>query len=232
MENFRHVVPVVSGKGGVGKSTVAVNLAVSLGQLGVKTALVDADFYGPSVPLLMGYQGGIAMTPEGMLTPAHGFGIEFMSIGLLLRGGPQPVIWRGPMLHKMIDKLFNKVAWYQADICIVDMTPGTGDAALSLSELVPLNGALVVTTPQEVALSDVRKVIGMLEKLAIRLVGIVENMAGFYLPGGECVDIFGAGGGEKLAQEYKSKVLAQIPIEPSIRESGDRGVPAASVEGS
>ena len=218
---------VVSGKGGVGKSTVAVNLAVALALRGQKTALIDADFYGPSIPTLLG--GGRAEGgPDGKIKPPEKFGLKYISIGFFLEKQDDAVIWRGPLFNKALRQLFEDVAWGDVDHCIVDMPPGTGDAPLSLSALIPISGALVVTTPQEVALADVRKSINMLAKLNIDVLGIVENMSGFVAPDGAKHDIFGAGGGEKLARRLNVPLLATLALDPRIRQSCDEGIPAAA----
>lgn len=223
---MRQIVPVISGKGGVGKSTVAVNLAIALAKTGAKVALIDSDFYGPSIPLLMG-GGEVHPDHEGRLIPPYKFGIKYISLGFFLKSPSDPVIWRGPMFNKALVQLFNDVNWGEVDYCIVDMPPGTGDAQLSLSQAVPLAGAVVVTTPQEVALADVRKAINMLRKVNVDILGIVENMAGFKMPDGSIQHIFGEGGGARTAKEFGVPLLAQIPLDPRIREGGDAGTPAA-----
>ncbi len=223
---MKYIVPIISGKGGVGKSTVAVNLAVALGQLGNKIALIDCDFYGPSVPILMG-GGSVEVDHEGKLIPPMKHGIKYISLGFFLQNPDDPVIWRGPMFNKALNQLFKDVSWGDVDICIIDMPPGTGDAQISLTQMMQLTGAVVVTTPQEVAMADVRKAIGMLQKVNVPVLGLVENMAGFQAPDGKLYDIFGSGGGEKLSAKYGVELLASIPIDPSIRIGGDSGTPAA-----
>lgn len=224
---MRQIVPVISGKGGVGKSTVAANLAVALARSGAKVALIDADFYGPSIPTMFG-GGKIAIADDERLIPPEKFGVKYISLGFFLRNPDDAVIWRGPMFNKALTQMFNDVKWGQVDYCIVDMPPGTGDAQLSLTQLVKAAGAVVVTTPQEVALADVRKAINMLEKVNVGILGIVENMAGFVAPDGSHHDIFGAGGGAKLAEKFGVPLLAQIPLVRDIRTSGDQGVPIAT----
>ena len=224
---MRNIVPVISGKGGVGKSSVAVNLAISLANTGAKVALIDCDFYGPSIPTLMG-GGQVIPDHEGKLIPPAKFGVKYISLGFFLQNPDDPVIWRGPMFNKALVQLFNDVSWGDVDYCIVDMPPGTGDAQISFSQTIQSAGAIVVTTPQEVALADVRKSINMLSKVNIPVLGIVENMAGLKLADGSIQYIFGQGGGEKLSEMFKAPLLAQIPIEISIREGGDNGLPVAT----
>lgn len=223
---MRNIVPIISGKGGVGKSTVAVNLAIALAQTGAKVALIDCDFYGPSIPTLMA-GGHVQPDHEGKLIPPSKFGVKYISLGFFLQNPDDPVIWRGPMFNKALTQLFNDVSWGAVDYCIVDMPPGTGDAQLSLSQAVKLAGAIVVTTPQEVALADVRKSINMLSKVNVDVLGIVENMSGLLMPDGSMQYIFGSGGGEKTAKQFNVPLLTQIPIEVAIREGGDKGEPAA-----
>lgn len=224
---MKHIIPVVSGKGGVGKSTVAVNLAIALGKMGAKVALIDADFYGPSIPTLL---GGGEITPDSdeKLIPASKFGIKYVSIGFFLSNPDDPVVWRGPMFTKALQQLFSDVKWGDIDYCIVDMPPGTGDAQLSLAQMVKLSGAVVVTTPQEVAMADVRKMINMLEKVNVPVYGLVENMAGYTTETGKKVNIFGEGGGELLAKNFNLPLLSSIPIDLKIREGGDSGKPAGT----
>jgi len=223
---MRHIVAVVSGKGGVGKSTLAVNLAVALAKTGAKVALIDSDFYGPSVPTLMG-GGEVKPDHEERLIPPVKYGVKYISLGFFLANKDDAVIWRGPMFAKALQQLFQDVSWGEVDYCIVDMPPGTGDAQLSLTQMVKLAGAVVVTTPQEVALADVRKAINMLHKVNVDVLGIVENMSGFVTPDGSRYDIFGAGGGENLARTLNVPLLAKIPIDQMIREGGDNGEPIA-----
>jgi ATP-binding protein involved in chromosome partitioning len=224
------IVPVISGKGGVGKSTVAVNLAIALARTGAKVGLIDSDFYGPSIPTLMG-GGQVIPDHEERLIPPEKFGVRYISLGFFLRHPDDAVIWRGPMFNKALHQMFEDVSWGALDYLVVDMPPGTGDAQLSLSQLVTLAGAVVVTTPQEVALADVRKAINMLKKVNVEVLGLVENMAGLPLPDGTTLPIFGSGGGAKTAQDFGVPLLAQIPIDLSIREGGDRGEPVAAGSG-
>ena len=227
--SMKHVVAVASGKGGVGKSTVAANLAVALAAppYSLKVALIDVDFYGPSIPTLMG-GGEIRVDHEERFIPPLKWGVKYISIAFFLKNPDDPVIWRGPMFGKGIAQLFQDVQWGEVDICIVDMPPGTGDAQLSLAQGVQLKGAVLVTTPQEVSLIDVRRALNMFRRVNVPVLGIVENMAGFTTPNGEHIDIFGSGGGATLAEQYGVPMLASIPIDLSIREGGDIGRPIAS----
>lgn len=220
------IIPIISGKGGVGKSTVAANLAIALAKTGASVALIDGDFYGPSVPTLFG-GGQVIPDHEEKLIPPVKYGIKYISLGFFLPHPDEAVIWRGPMFNKALNQLFHDVSWGQVDYFIVDMPPGTGDAQLSLAQLVTLEGAVVVTTPQEVALADVRKAINMLAKVNVSVLGLVENMSGFVAPDGTRYDIFGSGGGEALAKGFNIPLLAQIPLIPAIREGGDAGTPVA-----
>lgn len=231
---MKKIIAVGSGKGGVGKSTAAVNIAVALanqtyeGARPLKVALVDVDFYGPSVPTLMGAKlDGTELKvdhQEKFIAPmAHG--VKYISIAFFLKKNDDPIIWRGPMFGKAIAQLFQDVSWGDVDVCIVDMPPGTGDAQLSLAQGIKLNGAVLVTTPQEVALSDVRRALNMLKKVEVPVLGVVENMSGFRMPSGESIDIFGKGGGQSLAQQYGVRFLGEVPLELSVREGGDSGKP-------
>lgn len=224
------IIAVASGKGGVGKSTVAVNLAVALAsrkENPLRVALVDVDFYGPSVPTLMG-GGEIRVNEAERLIPAEKWGVRYISIAFFLRNDDDPVIWRGPMFGKAITQLFQDVDWGPIDVCVVDMPPGTGDAQLSLAQLVKLDGAVVVTTPQEVALADVRRAISMFGKVNVPVLGIIENMNGFVTPSGERFDIFGSGGGTSLAERYQLPLLGSLPIDMALRLGGDQGKPIAA----
>lgn len=231
---MKQIVAVASGKGGVGKSTIAANLAVALAnnpKKPLQVALIDVDFYGPSVPTLMG-GGKLSVDHEEKFIPAKAFGVKYISISFFLKNPDDPIIWRGPMFGKAITQLFEDVNWGEVDICVVDMPPGTGDAQLSLSQLVKLDGALLVTTPQEVALTDVRRAINMFRKVNVPVLGVVENMAGFTAPDGSVHHIFGQGGGEALATQYETEYFGSLPIDVAIREGGDSGKPAASDVGS
>ena len=210
----KNTIAVASGKGGVGKTTVAVNLAVALARDGARVGLLDADITGPNVPLMMGTSGAHVTGTGGRVNPVASHGVQMMSIQYFLTGDA-PVIWRGPLIHSAIQQFLRDVEWGELDYLVVDLPPGTGDAALSLSQLIPLTGAVVVTTPQEVSLADARKAIAMFDKVNVRTLGVVENMSGFICPDcGSEHDIFGSGGGEKIARELELDVLARIPLEP------------------
>lgn len=224
IEGIRHIIAVSSGKGGVGKSTVAVNLAVSLARMGARTGILDTDVYGPNVPIMMGGQD-MPMAKGNILIPPVYHGVKTMSIGLL-NPGDKAVVWRGPMLHSAVNQFLRQVEWGELDYLVVDMPPGTGDVQLSLAQMVSIAGAVLVTTPQEVALSDVRKAYNMFDQLHVPILGIVENMSYFECPNdGEKFFIFGNGGGEALAERYDVPFLGAIPIAVNIREGGDLGVP-------
>ena len=211
--HIKNVIAVGSGKGGVGKSTVATNLALALHQQGLKVGLLDADIYGPSVPMMLGVCGEEPQAnQEGGILPIEAHGIKTMSIGFIAKE-TQAIIWRGPMIHKMLDEFISRVAWGELDYLIVDLPPGTGDAQLSLSQLIPLTGAVVVTTPQEVALADVRRAVQMFKKVEIPLLGVIENMSYYSCPTcHERADIFSSGGGEKAARLWETKFLGGIPL--------------------
>lgn len=219
-----HIIAIFSGKGGVGKSTVSVNIAVAMAQQGARVGLFDADVHGPNIPTLMGLREP-PLVKDGKLVPIFQYGVYAMSIGLLVGGG-DPLIWRGPMISKAINELLESTAWPELDYLIVDMPPGTGDAQLGLAQDVTLSGAIAVTTPQEVALSDVRRGIGAFAKLNVPIIGIIENMAYYLCPKcGHKEYIFGQGGGQAEAQRQHISFLGQIPLDPKLREGGDAGIP-------
>jgi ATP-binding protein involved in chromosome partitioning len=258
--DIKHIVAVSSGKGGVGKSTVAVNIACALAKTGAKVGLLDCDVYGPDIPMMMGLTGEpeVAMGPNGpedrRLKPKERHGVKTMSIGYLLEED-KPVVWRGPMVHKLIEQFLSQVQWGALDYLIVDMPPGTGDAQLSLAQIVPLSGCVLVTTPQAVSTFDVAKAITMFRQVKVDILGIVENMAGYTIEGKidgaaagtkvslatggktvelatdsegrfrTVVDIFGKGGAERLAQRYGFPLLGQVPLNPVVRVGGDGGDP-------
>ena len=222
----RNAVAVASGKGGVGKSTVATNLAVALAMKGARVGLLDADIYGPNIPIMMGVHERLrARAPSGKLLPLESYGVQLMSIGFLI-DPKEPMIWRGPMLDKAIRQFLNDVEWGNLDYLIVDLPPGTGDAQLSLSQALPLTGAVIVTTPQDVALADVRRGMAMFVKVEVPLLGVVENMS-YFVCGhcGEQTDIFGRGGGERISREKNVPFLGQVPLDPLVRQGGDAGQP-------
>lgn len=221
-----HVVAVASGKGGVGKSTVASNLAVMLGKMGFRVGLLDADIYGPSVPILFGIHDKPLIDPhKNVIVPFERHGIKVMSLGFVL-DVDTPVIWRGPMVMKAIEQLLGDVAWGELDYLIVDMPPGTGDAQLTLTQKVPLSGAVIVTTPQDVALIDARKGLAMFRKTHVPVVGIVENMSGFVCPHcGETTHIFKHGGGQRTAELLETAFLGAVPLDPAVVLGGDSGTP-------
>jgi len=221
---IRRVVAVASGKGGVGKSTVSVNLACALQRLGIKVGLLDCDIYGPSIPLMMGINSRPTLSDDQKMVPPSNHGVKLMSMGFLL-DGDQPVIWRGPMIMKTIQQFISSVEWGELDFLLVDLPPGTGDAQLSLCQTVPLDGGIIVTTPQEASLGVVRKGIAMFRKVNVPILGLVENMSYFTTPGGERVEIFGHGGGRTEAARQNVPFLGEVPLFTEIREGGDRGIP-------
>ncbi|MEA2626841.1 MAG: ATP-binding protein involved in chromosome partitioning [Candidatus Binatota bacterium] len=220
----RRILAVSSCKGGVGKSTVAVNLALALKERGAKVGLLDADIYGPSVPMMMGVDARPRMA-SGKVEPIDRYGVSLMSMGFFL-DDKSPVIWRGPMVMGAIRQFLRDVEWGELDDLIVDMPPGTGDAALTLAQQVPLSGAVIVTTPQEVALQDVERGIAMFRQVSVPVLGVVENMAYYVCPEcGEREDVFGSGGGDELSRLFRVPVLAQLPLVPEVRQGGDDGRP-------
>ena len=225
----KNIIAVGAGKGGVGKTTVAVNLAMALSRRGSRVGILDGDLYGPNVPIMLGLQ--TQLTTDGRkIVPAEKHGLQVVSMGFLT-GDDAPVIWRGPMLHGAIQQFFREVAWDDLDYLVVDMPPGTGDVALSLAQTVPVSGAIVVTTPQVVSLADSRRAVRMYQKLNIKTLGIVENMSYFACPGcGRESDIFGRGAAAGLAQDLGVPFLGSIPIYQPVREGGDRGEPIVIAE--
>ncbi len=220
---IRNAIAVASGKGGVGKSTVAVNIAVVLAQSGARVGLLDADIYGPNVPTMM----GVTRLPppvHGKLIPATAYGVKMMSIGFLVKPD-QPLIWRGPMLHSAIRQFLTDVDWGELDYLVVDLPPGTGDAALSLAQSLPLSGGVIVTLPQQVSLDDARRGLEMFRQLDVPVFGVVENMSYLELPDGSRMDVFGSGGGQRLAEEAGVPFIGAIPMDPAVRVGGDNGKP-------
>jgi len=225
IEGIRNIIAVSSGKGGVGKSTVAVNLAVSLALNGARVGIMDIDVYGPNVPIMLGASAARPEVEVNKLVPIEAYGVKLMSMALL-QPGDKPMIVRGPILHGLVKQFLSDVKWGELDYLIVDMPPGTGDVQLSLAQLVPVQGAVLVTTPQDVAIADVRRALRMFETVAIPILGIVENMSYFVAPDtGIRYNIFGEGGGEKLAAMYHVPLLGSIPLGIEVREGGDSGVP-------
>lgn len=222
----QHLIAVGSGKGGVGKTTVAVNLALSLKALGRRVGLLDADVYGPNVPLMMGTQE----TPRGVaerIRPVESHGVKLMSMGFL-NPGDKPLVWRGPMLHSVIQQFLRNVEWGELDYLVIDLPPGTGDVALSLIQTAPLSGAVVVTTPSDVSLEDARKAVNMFQQVRVPILGMVENMSYLIAPGsGERIDVFGHGGGKRTAEAMKIAFLGELALDPEVRIGGDSGKPVS-----
>ena len=225
LPGVENIIAVSSGKGGVGKSTVAVNLAAGLADMGASVGLFDADVYGPNVPRMVESDERPQATPDETIVPPERFGMKLMSMAFLV-GEEDPVIWRGPMIHKLITQLVEDVEWGRLDYMIVDLPPGTGDTQLTLLQSVPISGSVIVTTPQEVALDDARKGLRMFGKHDTPVLGIVENMSGFKCPDcGNVHDIFGSGGGQRFADENELPFLGELPLDPDVREGGDTGQP-------
>ena len=224
---IRNAVAIASGKGGVGKSTVAVNVSVALAQSGARVGLLDADIYGPNIPTMMGVDR-LPPSNKDKLIPAEAYGVKVMSIGFLVKPD-QPLIWRGPMLHSAIRQFLSDVEWGELDYLIIDLPPGTGDAALSLTQSLPLSGGIIVTLPQMVSLEDARRGMEMFRQLNVPILGVVENMSYLELPDGTRMDIFGTGGGERLAKEGDVPFIGTIPIDAQVRAGGDNGNPVVVV---
>ncbi|MBK8550516.1 MAG: Mrp/NBP35 family ATP-binding protein [Ignavibacteria bacterium] len=227
LPGIKNTIAVASGKGGVGKSTVAVNLAVALAKEGANVGLIDADIYGPSIPLMFGLKGkpGVTMAGEkNKLVPMEKYGVKVMSIGFLMEEGTA-VVWRGPMASSALKQFMSDVVWGKLDYLLFDMPPGTGDIQLTLSQTIPLTGAIIVTTPQEISLTDARKGYVMFQKVNVPTIGIIENMSYYQTPEGSREYIFGKGGGRKMSEEFKVKLLGEIPINTNIRIGGDEGIP-------
>src|SRR5712664_4076596 len=225
----KNLVAVASGKGGVGKTTVAVNLALALAKMGHKVGLLDADVYGPNVPIMLGSTQEPMATPQQRIIPVDAQGVKMISMGLL-NPGDKPVIWRGPMLHSVITQFLRSVEWGELDYLVIDLPPGTGDVQLTLIQTVAVTGAVVVTTPSLVAVADVRKAIEMFRQVNVEVLGVVENMSSFACPHcGKAIDIFGHGEGAKTALAYGVPVLGEIEIDPRIRIGGDTGKPVAAL---
>src|SRR5512140_3365312 len=222
-----NIIAVGSGKGGVGKTTLAVNLALALARLGNRVGLLDADIYGPNVPLMLGTSEAPHVVGDNRIVPPERYGIKMISVGLL-NPGDKALVWRGPMLHSVIKQFLGQVEWGELDYLIVDLPPGTGDVVISLTQTVPLMGAVVVTTPSDVSLQDARKALEMFSQVKVDIIGIVENMSYFVCP--HCnheIDIFSKGGGSRLAEQFGVPFLGAIALDPSIRQGGDAGHPVA-----
>ena len=215
-----------SGKGGVGKTTVSVNLAVALSKLGHKVGLIDADIYGPNVPMMLGATRQPNIVGENQIEPVEAHGIKFISIGLI-SPGDKPMVMRGPMLHQIIRQFLTQVQWGELDFLLVDLPPGTGDVVISLVQTVPLTGAVVVSTGSSVALQDARKALEMFHQVNVEVLGLIENMSQMTLPDGTVIDVFGAGATKQTAKQYNLAFLGSVDLDPAVREGGDRGLPAA-----
>ncbi|WP_263378546.1 Mrp/NBP35 family ATP-binding protein [Granulicella paludicola] len=226
LPGIQHVIAVGSGKGGVGKTTVAVNLAISLAKLGHRVGVIDADIYGPNVPTMLGQTRQPNILEGNMIEPLVGHGVKFISMALI-SPGDKPMVMRGPMLHQIIRQFLQQVLWGELDYLVVDLPPGTGDVVISLVQTVPLTGAVVVSTGSSVALQDARKALEMFHQVNVEVIGLVENMSQMTLPDGTVLDVFGAGSTEQTAKQYKLPFLGSIDMDPAVREGGDRGLPAS-----
>jgi ATP-binding protein involved in chromosome partitioning len=228
LPNVKNVIAVASGKGGVGKSTVSVNLAVALAQAGARVGLLDADITGPNIPMMLGVEGQPTASEANKILPLERHGVKCISIQFFVPEG-QPIVWRGPLVGGAIQQFLRDVDWGELDYLVVDLPPGTSDAQLTLAQSVPLGGAVLVTTPQEVALSDVGKALAMFKRLSVPILGLVENMTAFACPHcGELTEIFGRGGGERFCQEHGLDFLGGVPLDVTVRQGGDVGVPAVA----
>ncbi len=228
ISGVRNILAVGAGKGGVGKTTTSVNLAVALVQKGARVGLLDGDVYGPNVPQMLGLSGAPEVVGENRILPPEALGIKVISMGMLVPQD-QPIIWRGPMLHGAIQQFMREVEWGELDYLVVDLPPGTGDVALSMAQSVPMAGAVVVTTPQGVAVSDVRKAVGMFRQLNISVLGVIENMSTFVCPHcSEATEIFGSGGGAQMSRDLDIPFLGDVPIDTRVRSGGDEGRPIVS----
>jgi ATP-binding protein involved in chromosome partitioning len=226
LPGIQHIIAIGSGKGGVGKTTVAVNLAVSLVKLGYRVGLIDADIYGPNVPTMLGATRQPTIVNENQMEPVLAHGVKFISIGLI-SPGDKPMTMRGPMLHQIIRQFLHQVAWGELDYLLIDLPPGTGDVVITLVQTVPLTGAIIVSTGSSVALQDARKALEMFHQVNVEVLGLVENMSQMTLPDGTVVDVFGAGGTQQTAKQYNLPFLGSIDLDPQVRTGGDSGLPAA-----
>jgi ATP-binding protein involved in chromosome partitioning len=228
LPGVKNIIAVASGKGGVGKSTVSANLAVALAMEGASVGLLDADITGPNIPLMLGVEGAPVASAEGKITPLERYGVKVISIQFFVPEG-QPIVWRGPLVGGAIQQFLRDVDWGELDYLVIDLPPGTSDAQLTLAQAVPISGALLVTTPQEVALMDVQKALAMFRRMSVPVVGLVENMSGFLCPHcGESTEIFGNGGGERFAQRNELEYFGGIPLDVKVRQGGDAGIPAVA----
>ena len=224
----KYLIAVGSGKGGVGKTTVAVNLAISLAKLGRKVGLLDADVYGPNVPLMMNVLTAQPVGNASNIRPIESYGVRIMSMGFL-NPGDKPLVWRGPMLHSVMQQFLRSVEWGELDYLLIDLPPGTGDVALSLMQSAPLSGAVVVTTPSEVSLEDARKAVNMFQQVRVPVLGLVENMSYLIAPNsGERIDVFGQGGGKRTAHAMQIAYLGELALDPEVRIAGDKGMPVST----
>jgi ATP-binding protein involved in chromosome partitioning len=229
VDGVKNIIAVASGKGGVGKSTTAVNLALALAAEGAKVGMLDADIYGPSQPTMLGIEGRPVSRDGKSIEPMSGHGLQAMSIGFMIEGGDVPMVWRGPMATQALEQLLRQTRWDNLDYLVVDLPPGTGDIQLTLAQKVPVTGAVIVTTPQDIALMDARKGLKMFEKVDIKILGIVENMSTHICSNcGHEEHIFGAGGGEKMCVEYGTEFLGSLPLDIRIREQADSGMPTVA----
>jgi len=228
LPGVKNIIAVASGKGGVGKTTVSANLAVALAMEGASVGLLDADITGPNVPLMLGVEGAPAASPEGKITPLERYGVKVISIQFFVPEG-QPIVWRGPLVGGAIQQFLRDVDWGELDYLVIDLPPGTSDAQLTLAQAVPISGALLVTTPQDVAVLDVSKALAMFRRMSVPVMGIVENMASFVCPHcGEATEIFGRGGGQRFAERNEIEYFGGIPLDVKVRQGGDAGVPAVA----
>ena len=228
LEGVKNIVAVASGKGGVGKSTVSANLAVALAQAGASVGLLDADITGPNIPLMMGLEGAPKATGDNKIVPLERYGVKVISIAFFVPDG-QPIVWRGPLVGGAIQQFLRDVAWGDLDYLVVDLPPGTSDAQLTLAQAVPISGAVLVTTPQQVAVLDVQKALAMFARMSVPVIGLVENMSAFVCPHcGEATEIFGRGGGERFAKENDIEFLGGVPLDITVRQGGDAGIPAVA----
>jgi ATP-binding protein involved in chromosome partitioning len=228
LPGVKNIIAVASGKGGVGKSTISANLAVALAMEGATVGLLDADITGPNIPLMLGVEGAPAASPEGKITPLERYGVKVISIQFFVPEG-QPIVWRGPLVGGAIQQFLRDVDWGELDYLVIDLPPGTSDAQLTLAQAVPISGALLVTTPQDVALADVAKALAMFRRMSVPVMGIVENMSYFVCPHcGETTEIFGRGGGQRFAQRNELEYFGGVPIDVKVRQGGDAGVPAVA----